>query len=57
MTGRGFGWRPSVYRKDGFAGGRKAKEAARVLRVHQVQVLLAAGNPDIDAAPVWRKVS
>jgi hypothetical protein len=25
--------------------------------VHQAQVLLAAGNPDIDAAPVWRKVS
>jgi len=28
-----------------------------VLRAHQAQVLLAAGNPDIDAAPVWRKVS
>jgi transposase len=27
------------------------------LRAHQAQVLLAAGNPDIDAAPVWRKVS
>jgi hypothetical protein len=24
--GQGFGWRPSVYRKDGFAGGRKAKK-------------------------------
>ena len=34
-----------------------AKEPARVLRTHQAQVLLAAGNPDIDAAPVWRKVS
>ena len=31
-----------------------AQEPARVLLVHQVQVLLAAGNPDIDAAPVWR---
>jgi len=31
--------------------------AARVLRAHQAQVLLAAGNPNIDAAPVWRKVS
>ena len=31
-----------------------AEEPARVLLVHQVQVLLAAGNPDIDAAPVWR---
>ena len=34
-----------------------AEEPARVLRSHQAQVLLAAGNPDIDAAPVWRKVS
>jgi transposase len=34
-----------------------AEEPARVLRAHQAQVLLAAGNPDIDAAPVWRKVS
>jgi transposase len=33
------------------------EEPARVLRAHQAQVLLAAGNPDIDAAPVWRKVS
>ena len=32
-------------------------EPAQTLRVHQAQVLLAAGNPDIDAAPVWRKVS
>jgi len=32
------------------------EEPARVLRAHQAQVLLAAGNPDIDAAPVWRKV-
>ena len=56
MTGRDFGWRPSAYPKDAFAGGRKARKPARVLRVHQAQVLLAAGNPDIDAAPVWRKV-
>jgi transposase len=33
------------------------QEPARVLRAHQAQVLLAAGNPNIDAAPVWRKVS
>jgi len=25
--------------------------------VHQAQVLLAAGNPEIDAAPVWRKIN
>ena len=58
-TGRGSGWRPSVCPKDAFAGGRRVtKEPGtyRALRVHQAQVLLAAGNPDIDAAPVWRKV-
>jgi transposase len=33
-----------------------SKEPARVLRAHQAQVLLAAGNPDIDAAPVWRPI-
>ena len=44
-----FRWWPQM--------GEGAEEPARVLRAHQVQVLLAAGNPDIDAAPVWRKVS
>jgi transposase len=34
-----------------------AQGSARVLHAHQAQVLLAAGNPNIDAAPVWRKVS
>jgi transposase len=32
-------------------------DPAKVLRAHQAQLLLAAGNPDTDAAPVWRKVS
>lgn len=30
---------------------------ARLLEVHQVQLLLAAGNPETTAAPVWRRVS
>lgn len=29
----------------------------RALESHQAQLLLAAGNPDTPAAPVWRKVS
>ena len=29
----------------------------RALQVHQAQLLLAAGNPETEAAPVWRKVS
>ena len=41
-----FRWWPRM--KEG------VEEPARVLRAHQAQVLLAAGNPDIDAAPVWR---
>jgi hypothetical protein len=24
--------------------------------VHQAQVLFAAGNPDVDAAPEWRQI-
>ena len=31
--------------------------AVRVLRAHQVQLLLAAGSPEAEAAPVWRRVS
>jgi transposase len=30
---------------------------ARELEVHQAQLLLAAGNPETKAAPVWKKVS
>lgn len=33
-------------------------EASRRLAVHELQVLLAAGNPErIEAAPIWRRVS
>ena len=32
-------------------------EPARRLEAHQAQLRLAAGNPETDAAPVWRKVS
>ena len=29
---------------------------AQTLQAHQAQLLLAAGNPETQAAPVWRKV-
>jgi hypothetical protein len=29
----------------------------RALEVHQAQLLLAAGNPETKAAPLWKKVS
>jgi len=32
-------------------------EPAKTLRVHQAQLLVAAGNPETDAAPAWRRVS
>jgi len=31
-------------------------ETSRALEAHQVQLLLAAGNPDTTAAPPWRRV-
>jgi transposase len=31
--------------------------AARSLEAYQAQLLLAAGNPDTEAAPMWRRVS
>jgi transposase len=43
-----FRWWPQI--------AEGAKEPTRVLRVHQAQVLFAAGNPDIDAAPEWRQI-
>src|SRR6202035_5015919 len=59
--GQGFWLATKRLSKGPFRWGRPmkegAEETARVLRAHQAQVLLAAGNPDIDAAPVWRKVS
>jgi hypothetical protein len=44
-----FRWWPQVAEEG-------AKEPTRALLVHQAQVLFAAGNPDVDAAPGWRKV-
>ena len=31
-------------------------ETVRELKAHQAQLLLAAGNPDTEAAPMWRKL-
>jgi len=30
---------------------------ARTLEAYQAQLLLAAGNPDTQAAPVWRRIA
>ena len=57
MTGKGSGWRRNGCRKGRFVWWPSGKEPSRVLQAHQAQLLLAAGNPEIEAAPVWRKVS
>ena len=54
--GQGFWLATKRLSKGRFRWWPQGEEPARTLRVHQAQVLLAAGNPDIDAAPVWRPV-
>jgi transposase len=44
-----FRWWPQVAEEG-------AEESTRMLRVHQAQVLFAAGSPDVDAAPEWRQI-
>ena len=55
--GQGFWLATKRLSKGRFRWWPQSDEASKPLRAHQAQVLLAAGNPDIDAAPVWRKVS
>ena len=54
--GQGFWLATKRLSKGRFCWWPQSKEASTPLRVHQAQVLLAAGNPEIDAAPVWRAV-
>ena len=55
--GQGFWLATKRLSKGRFRWWPQGEGPARALRAHQAQVLLAAGNPEIDAAPVWRKVS
>jgi transposase len=43
--------------KGRFVWWPSGNQPTRVLEAHQAQLLLAAGNPDAVAAPVWRRVS
>src|SRR5229473_3644974 len=54
--GQGFWLATKRLSKGSFRWWPQSKEASKPLRVHPAQVLLAAGNPEIDAAPVWRSV-
>ena len=55
--GQGFWLAQKRLSKGRFVWWPSGKEPARRLEAHQAQLLIAAGNPETDAAPVWRKVS
>ena len=55
--GQGFWLAQKRLSKGRFPWWPTGKQAARPLEVHQAQMLLAAGNPETAAAPVWRRVS
>ena len=55
--GQGFWLAQKRLSKGRFQWWPTGKQAARVLEAHQAQLLLAAGNPETAAAPVWRRVS
>ena len=55
--GQGFWLAQKRLSKGRFVWWPTGKEAARILQPHQAQLLLAAGNPETAAAPVWRRVS
>ena len=55
--GQGFWLAQKRLSKGRFKWWPTGTEPARTLRAHQAQLLVAAGNPDAEAAPVWRQVS
>jgi len=55
--GQGFWLAQKRLSKGRFVWWPSGKEATRRLQAHQAQLLLAAGNPEATAAPVWRGVS
>jgi transposase len=57
FDGQGFWIAQKRLSKGRFVWWPTGKEATRTLQAHQAQLLFAAGNPETEAAPVWRKVS
>ena len=55
--GQGFWLAQKRLSKGRFQWWPTGTQAARVLEAHQAQLLLAAGNPETAALPVWRRVS
>jgi transposase len=54
--GQGFWLAQKRLSKGRFVWWPSGNQPTRVLEAHQAQLLLAAGNPDAIAAPVWRRV-
>jgi len=54
--GQGFWMAHKRLSRGKFSWWPTAETAAKRLAAHQAQLLLAAGNPETEAAPVWRKV-
>jgi transposase len=55
--GQGFWLATKRLSKGCFRWWPTGRETSKTLRAHQAQLLLAAGNPETEAAPVWRPVS
>lgn len=55
--GQGFWLAQKRLSKGRFRWWPSGTEPTRALRAHQAQLLFAAGNPETEAAPVWRRVS
>jgi transposase len=55
--GQGFWLATKRLSKGRFQWWPTGTEAARTLRAHQAQLLLAAGNPETEAPPAWRPLN
>ncbi len=55
--GQGFWMAQKRLSQGRFVWWPRGSGPAQTLQAHQAQLLLAAGNPETVAAPVWRKVS
>jgi transposase len=55
--GQGFWLATKRLSKGRFRWWPTGNEPAQTLRAHQAQLLLAAGSPDAEAPPEWRRVS
>jgi transposase len=55
--GQGFWLAQKRLSKGRFVWWPTGSGATQKLEAHQVQLLLAAGNPAVEAAPIWRRVS